>query len=76
MDQQLQRYGQLELRETLEAYYIRHIMCGQICVFKYKPVLVNTRQYRDLKLRTTPCKCGLSKKAMQFLLNIIKLLTT
>lgn len=76
MDQQLQRYGQVELRESSETYYIKHVPCGKICVRKNKPAFTTTRLYRDTTLRMTPCKCGLEKRAMQFLLNIIKLLTT
>ena len=67
-DQQLQRYGQLELRENRSAYYIRHIPCGAI-------VARQTKSHK-FKVEMTECKCGLAKKAMQFLLNIIKLMST
>ena len=67
-DQQLQRYGQLELRENKAAYYIRHIPCDKVVAYQIK----NHR----FQVRMTECKCGLAKKAMQFLLNIIKLMST
>lgn len=70
MDQQLQRYGQVELRENDEAYYICHVPCKKVVSYKRKTAFMGYTV-----LYQTPCKCGLPKKAMEFLTNIIKLMT-
>lgn len=57
------------LYENDKAYEIRHIFCDRTVkvVFKTAP----TRYYKS----ETHCKCGTSKKSLEYLGNMIKLLT-
>jgi hypothetical protein len=64
----LVRYGQLILWEYADYYIIQHAQC-------LLPVVSFSKPRRYVAAVKVGCKCGTSKKAVEYLSNVAKLLT-